>query len=499
MIATAGNRRAPRVEILSVAGAGLIATILSIAGIARPAFWYDEAATFSGATRSFSDLIGMTANVDAVHGAYYAMMNVVVRMGGASEFASRLPSALAVVATCVVVYLIVRQNENWVVSASAAITLLALPRSIWMATEARSFAIATLLAALTTLIFLRALRRPALWTALVYPVVATVAVWVFMYNALVLVAHGLAIVLVARTRRGAILFGGLIVSALASAPLLITVAGQRGQLGGVHEIGVDTPRDIVVEQFFMDWWPAAVLGVGTLLLALVVLAIRRGRDDVPDVAGSGGRRLLMVTSLGWLAIPPVVIVGYSALATSVYQPRAMSICAPALAILFAVIINRAFTSRVALGAAVLILLVSIPWYTSVREPFAKGTDWRQTSEVIADISPRPEAVWYLPPATVQSYSALISLLYPATTTEMVDMTLLASRFTDGRLFDPRLPADAPVTVPDSVDELILVGHEELDPHEVSAARASLQAQGFSIQSTTVVELTWVETYARESR
>ena len=45
--------------------------------------------------RPFGQLLRMLGNIDAVHGAYYVMMWVVVRLGGTGELVTRLPSALA--------------------------------------------------------------------------------------------------------------------------------------------------------------------------------------------------------------------------------------------------------------------------------------------------------------------------------------------------------------------------------------------------------------------
>lgn len=63
--------------------------------IQRPSFTQDEAATLVAAHRSFPQLVRMLSTVDVVHGAYYALIGLVVRAGGSGAFAVRLPSAVA--------------------------------------------------------------------------------------------------------------------------------------------------------------------------------------------------------------------------------------------------------------------------------------------------------------------------------------------------------------------------------------------------------------------
>ena len=66
--------------------------------ITTPSYWRDEGATLEAVRRPFGALIRMLGHTDAVHGAYYMIIWVVVRLGGSGEFITRLPSALAMAA-----------------------------------------------------------------------------------------------------------------------------------------------------------------------------------------------------------------------------------------------------------------------------------------------------------------------------------------------------------------------------------------------------------------
>jgi hypothetical protein len=63
--------------------------------ITGPSYWRDEAATMTAVQRPFPEIVRMMGNVDAVHGVYYMIIWVVVRLGGTGELVTRLPSAVA--------------------------------------------------------------------------------------------------------------------------------------------------------------------------------------------------------------------------------------------------------------------------------------------------------------------------------------------------------------------------------------------------------------------
>jgi len=109
-------------------GVALLATTLSVAGAARPSFWYDEAATISAATRPVPDLWRMLANIDAVHGFYYLIMHGWFAVFPATEFLSRLSSALAVGVAGAGVVVLGRQLSTRPVAVTAGLLFAVLPR-----------------------------------------------------------------------------------------------------------------------------------------------------------------------------------------------------------------------------------------------------------------------------------------------------------------------------------------------------------------------------------
>jgi mannosyltransferase len=71
----------------------LVTLLVGLYKITGPSFTRDESATLAAVHRSFPQLVSMLGHVDVVHGAYYALIWVVVRFAGRGELAVRLPSA----------------------------------------------------------------------------------------------------------------------------------------------------------------------------------------------------------------------------------------------------------------------------------------------------------------------------------------------------------------------------------------------------------------------
>ncbi len=140
------------------AAATLLAGLLEIQ---RPSFTRDETATLAAVHRSFPGLVRMLGTVDVVHGAYYALIWVVVRAGGSGEFAVRLPSAVALaVAAAVVTALGGRLVSSWA-GLAAGLAFAVLPSVSWFAETAREGALVALLATLASYCLVRALHAEA--------------------------------------------------------------------------------------------------------------------------------------------------------------------------------------------------------------------------------------------------------------------------------------------------------------------------------------------------
>jgi mannosyltransferase len=99
----------------------------------------------------------MLGHVDVVHGAYYALIWVLVRIGGSGEFALRLPSAIAMAIAAALVTLLGRRLVSPRAGLAAGLTFAFLPQVSWFAENAREGAVLTALGCVASYCLLRAL------------------------------------------------------------------------------------------------------------------------------------------------------------------------------------------------------------------------------------------------------------------------------------------------------------------------------------------------------
>ncbi|MFZ0079731.1 MAG: hypothetical protein WAL13_11540, partial [Trebonia sp.] len=137
---------------------GVLGLIIGGYHVGRPPIWGDEGVTKAMAARSVSQLLATMPHDDIVHGAYYLVVHAVETVAGSSApTVLRAPSVVAMAVAAAFTALIARRLATIAGSPYPAATGLAagvlfalLPAVIRYAQEARSYAIVTMLAAITT-------------------------------------------------------------------------------------------------------------------------------------------------------------------------------------------------------------------------------------------------------------------------------------------------------------------------------------------------------------
>ena len=119
----------------------VVTLVFCLYQIQRPSFTRDESATLAAVHRSFPQLVRMLGTVDVVHGLYYALIWVVVRIGGSGEFAVRLPSAVALAVAAAVVTALGRRLVSLWAGLAAGLVFAVLPSVSWFAETAREGAL----------------------------------------------------------------------------------------------------------------------------------------------------------------------------------------------------------------------------------------------------------------------------------------------------------------------------------------------------------------------
>ena len=200
---------------------GILGLITGVYRLGVPPLWRDEAATKAIASRSVGQILATMPHDDVVHGAYYLVVHVFIRLFGSSNSVLRLPSAIAAAVACAVTALVAQRlapqrppvqsaaagggGGGWyaaLTGVAAGAVLALLPAMIRYAQEARSYAIVTMLAAIATYLLLRAIDsgRPRWWAA--YGVAVFLTGLFNIFGLLIVVAHGLTLLAVGRGALG---------------------------------------------------------------------------------------------------------------------------------------------------------------------------------------------------------------------------------------------------------------------------------------------------------
>src|SRR5215208_3875811 len=359
---------------------GLLAAAVSLAGAARPSFWYDEAATISASySRSLPQLWQMLSNVDAVHGLYYVLMHGWLQVFPPTEFWSRAPSGLAVGAAAAGVVVLGKQFSSRTVAVSSGIVCGILPRATWAGIEARPYALSMVAAVWLTVLLAHAIRRDTAWIWLSYGIVLATSILLDVYLALMLLAH-IAFVCLYRPGRTVLMRFAVtsILAGCAVTPFVVQAMGQANQIIWIAPIGRRTVEDVTVQQYF-DRSPLFMVMSALIVATAIVLWLCRSAQLMrPD-------RQLLTLAIAWIVIPTAMILIWSALVQPIYTPRYLCFTAPAIALVLGICIGALAVTPWAAAVIVSILaLAAGPNYLLVqRSQYAKyGMDYSQVADLI---------------------------------------------------------------------------------------------------------------------
>ena len=473
----------------------LLAGVVGYLGAWRVSLWSDEVATISAAECDPSDLARLLGNIDAVHGLYYGAMHVWITLFGASPASIRSSSALAVAAAAAGVVVLGSRLADARTGIVAGVAFALLPRVTWSAVEARSWA-ATLALAVWATVALHAAtegRRRRWWV--LYGGLGALAVATNIYVAMLWAAHGLTVVIAARSRERAWVITTA-AAALAAGGVVLVAAGQGGQLGSAELTPTRLARTIVVNQWFLGETPTPTTGSGLGLdgwadawkIAAVALALAAwGVVTVGIVRGLRSRARLLAWSLPWLIVPTVLVVAAAVVRPSLYNPRYLAFCAPALALLIGYGL-RTLGRTAAVATGVALVLLAVPVYVSQRGVLSKSSsDLALAADQLRARARPGDAIYYGPrdPAVdglVYRSLRTIGIGYPDAVVGLTDIALVQSPAAGANLFGTSRDLAASL---DGVPEhgTLWVARREDRPAESEADDATLSDAGFAEVST----------------
>ncbi|WP_431932971.1 glycosyltransferase family 39 protein [Micromonospora sp. RP3T] len=176
---------------------GLVTLAITLVGLGHAQPWRDELATWSAASRPLPDLVRLTRTIDAATGPYYLLMHGWTAVAGTSPTALRLPSALAMATAAALTARLGARLAGDRAGLLAGLLFAVLPTTSRYGQEARPYALATLLAALATLLLVDALCRPSRRRWAGYAVAVAALGLLHLIALTLLAAHAVAVLLTA--------------------------------------------------------------------------------------------------------------------------------------------------------------------------------------------------------------------------------------------------------------------------------------------------------------
>ncbi|WP_405554018.1 hypothetical protein [Streptomyces sp. NBC_01171] len=387
---------------------------LGLWGLSREhSVWRDEAATWQVARRSTADIWHLLEQVDAVHGLYYLLMHALFTCLGPGTTTLRLPSvlAVAVAAGCVTV-IGQRLAGNWA-GLGAGMALGLLPAVQFHLQEGRPYALVMAGSAVSTLLLVVLLERPASWRWAAYGVTVLLCGLLNWLALLVLVAHGVTLCWTRAGRgtwvRWAVAAGGAVSG---TAPLILFSRGQSEQISWIPPL-----------TWHMLIGPAILLAIGTLGALL-----DRPLPGGPSVASVG---------LPLLAVPLLALTGMS-LIKPLFLDRYILFGQLGLTLLIGTALGRAIdataprfprTARLILPLALLSALGALlPYSLAKRSPESRVDDVLSAADRVHHLKHPGDAVLFIPAA--RRDTALVS---PDAFTGLRDIALAESPVASGTL------------------------------------------------------------------
>jgi mannosyltransferase len=440
---------------------GVLAAFVTWLGSWNPSYWGDEAATVMSAERPLSTLFAELGRVDAVHGLYYLGMHFWIELFGASELSTRLPSALAVGALVAGTVVLGARLADVRFGILAGVVCAVLPRTAFLATEARSYAMGTAIAVWIMVYFVSLWRRreTRLRPWVVLGLLIAAASYLFLYLVLIAVVLGVVLLVSERgrplRRRWA---QSLAVTAVAAAPIALLAYAERGQVAFLAKRNYATAKNVLVDQWF--GMPAITIACWALiLLGVAVFVVRQlTRSTIALLDRRRSDREVVLLGAAWLALPTALLL-VANLVSPMYNTRYLSFCTPAAALLVAFglvaltrVVARAIGSRTTRVSAVAVLGVAVfglgvfalPNYLHDRGAFAKdgGSDWRQTADYLASQVQPGDAVVFDETTKPSRRPELAYRLYPQQFAAVTVPEVLTPYYQRAHIWDQIAPLDA---------------------------------------------------------
>jgi mannosyltransferase len=327
--------RARLLDWLAVAVPTLLALGLCLYDLTTRSLWLDESATVAIASQHGARFGAAVAHDGGNMLAYYALLHVLIGWFGNGAFVIRFPSVLFAAATAGLTGALgLRWFGRRIAAGAGTLTAASLSLVYW-GQDARGYAAMVALVAGSYLAF-DTLTKPGAGSRpwLAYVVLTTAAVYVGLEAVLVIPAQ--LLVLTWRRARWRAVLSGVAVTAACCIPLAV-LAGDRGsgQLFWVPPPSGRVLRQILESLTSAGLQPAYYTSTTRALMVLTLVVLTVGGIAVIRLGMTGKSVHPAGFVVAWLIGPVVVAAIVSAAGQSIFQPRYLLVCLPAVSLLLA--------------------------------------------------------------------------------------------------------------------------------------------------------------------
>ncbi|HEX2149808.1 MAG TPA: glycosyltransferase family 39 protein [Actinomycetota bacterium] len=332
-----GPHKVRRHEALTVVACSLLAAALCLYRLTARSMWIDEAVTFRIARTPPLDVVLSDGGNMA---AYYLFLRGWMHLGD-SLAVLRLPSVMFAVAGVVFFYLLVRRWFDVRVASVASLLLAAHSSFIYYGQEARSYSMELMLVVASWLVLSVALERRTVRWFLLWGLVNALAVSAQLFAVLLVAAQLASLLFVAKKLPWRAVASGLVTTAVAAAPVLLTAA-ERGnvQISWVPPPSIDGFRHVLLFLGGANFEPSPdrrLQFVAALVIVVCLVgwtagawtAVRKRRED------SSGN-WVGASAVLWLIVPLASAVVVSLTYQPLLVPRFFIALVPAHCLLLAV-------------------------------------------------------------------------------------------------------------------------------------------------------------------
>ncbi|MFG1711226.1 glycosyltransferase family 39 protein [Nonomuraea sp. M3C6] len=327
----------------------LISGVAAFTGTGSATLNGDELATISAASRSLSGMWELARHIDGHFLPYYLFMHFWVKAGTA-ELWLRLPSAVAIGVAAWFLVDLGRRLHSVRAGVIAAAIFAILPSVSYYGAFARSYAFAAAAAVFSFWALHRAIERSDGRRWVVYGGAVALVCSTHLFAVLVLPAH----LVLARRAVVVRMLAALAVGCVPAVVLGLVGYGERHAISWIPQRGPD-----VWLKFPKMAAGSTGLGVMLFVMALAGAVLLWKRTD----------RKWVFALVGWLVLPPVLLLAVSRLLTPVYVDRYLFVAAPALALLAGLAVASIPRFQVVAGVVVVALgcVLAFPDHVEVRE------------------------------------------------------------------------------------------------------------------------------------